>query len=238
MTETRNLGPGNMIKVYDNHSWKAGRVVKVLPRRLFVVKLMESLLQRKYHISVIRAQLFLHSERWLHNDQVGRDHFLKMGFWLKKKSHMENRFVESNAKTNAGYNEHEHDDNKLGTKYLKRKAGNEVPCGYQADILKTEDASQERSAVKRFRYEEALPVQENIECSVASSSSSNEVDYVLHSDKKNSKHELEISAYRSTMRAFYASGCLSWERETLLTNLRHELCISDDEHSSELSRLC
>ncbi|GLJ34980.1 hypothetical protein SUGI_0704140 [Cryptomeria japonica] len=154
MTKMRKLAPGHIIEVYDNHAWKAGRVVKVLRGRLFVVKLMESLLERKYHLSVIRAQLFWHRERWLHNDEVAQS---------------------------------------------------------------------------------ALPVQENIECSVASSSSSNE----LHSDKKNSKHELEMSAYRSTMRAFYAStGCLTWERETLLRNLRHELHISDDEHSSELSRLC
>ncbi|GLJ34985.1 hypothetical protein SUGI_0704160 [Cryptomeria japonica] len=233
MTEIRKLAPGHIIEVYDNHAWKAGRILRVLPGRLFVVKLMESLLERKYHLSVIRAQLF-----WHHNDEAGRDNFLKRGCWLKKKSDFENEFQEYNGKTNAGYNEDEHDDNKLGTKHLKRK-GSEVPCGYQADILKIEDASEERSADKKFRVAQtALPVQENIQCSVASSSSSNELDYVLHSDMKNSKHELEISAYRYTMRAFYASGCLTWGRETLLTNLRHELHISDDEHSSELSWLC
>ncbi|GLJ21965.1 hypothetical protein SUGI_0411360 [Cryptomeria japonica] len=157
MTETRKLGPGHMIEVYDNHSWKACTVLKVLPRRLFVIKLMESSLQRTYHLSVIRAQLFWHRERWLHNDEVAQS---------------------------------------------------------------------------------AFPTLENIRCCVATSSGHNELDYVFHSDKKNSEHELEISAYCSTMRAFYASGCLTWERESLLRNLRHELHISDDEHSSELSRLC
>ncbi|GLJ34979.1 hypothetical protein SUGI_0704130 [Cryptomeria japonica] len=289
-----SIAPIYMIEVYDNHSWKAGRVLKVLPGRLFVVKLMESLLERTYHLSVIRVQLFWESERWLHNNvEAGRDHFLKMGFWLKKKSHFENQFLEFNKKANAGFTEHEHDEpNKLGTKYLKRKAGNEVPCGYQADILKTEDASEERSAAKKFRYQElvaqsVLPVLKKVDpissrkkivreeylCMSPSTCSSNELDYVLYSDKKNSKqssneshfddpqspcecansrqndffpenevdcriHELEITAYRSTMRAFYASGCLTWGPETLLTDLRHELHISDDEHSSELSRLC
>ncbi|XP_057824352.2 uncharacterized protein LOC131036469 isoform X3 [Cryptomeria japonica] len=313
MTETRKLAPGHVIEVYDNHSWKVGRVLKALPGRLFVVKLMESLRQRTFHQSVIRARLFWENEGWLHNVEAARDHLLKMGFRHHNKSHFGNQFLELNAKTNAGYNEHEQVEdkyypNKLLTNNLKRKAGSQVQCAYQEDFLKTEAASQKR----KFRRQEvvaqsALPVlekvdplsshrkfvgekcvcmspnearinqlveeAESIQCSVASNSSSNELDYMLHSDNKNSKqsfseshfddaqsscgcpnirqnesfleneveckiHKLEIHAYRSTVRAFYASGCLTWGRETLLTNLRHELHISDEEHSSVLTQLC
>ncbi|KAG8381898.1 hypothetical protein BUALT_Bualt05G0020700 [Buddleja alternifolia] len=49
--------------------------------------------------------------------------------------------------------------------------------------------------------------------------------------------KLELSAYRRTLEALYASGPLSWEQETLLTNLRIMLHISNDEHLKELKHL-
>jgi hypothetical protein len=50
-------------------------------------------------------------------------------------------------------------------------------------------------------------------------------------------HGLELEAYRSTMRALYASGPLTWEQEALLTNLRLSLNISNEEHLLQLRRL-
>lgn len=50
-------------------------------------------------------------------------------------------------------------------------------------------------------------------------------------------HELELGAYNSTLRALYASGPLSWEQESLLTNLRVSLNISDEEHLFQLRHL-
>lgn len=50
-------------------------------------------------------------------------------------------------------------------------------------------------------------------------------------------HELELEAYQSTMRALYASGPLTWEQESLLTNLRLSLNISNEEHLLQLRRL-
>ncbi|EEF41383.1 uncharacterized protein LOC8274714 isoform X2 [Ricinus communis] len=50
-------------------------------------------------------------------------------------------------------------------------------------------------------------------------------------------HELEFQAYKSTVRALYASGPLSWEQESLLTNLRLSLHISDEEHLLQLKHL-
>ncbi|KAI3522735.1 hypothetical protein L1887_00768 [Cichorium endivia] len=50
-------------------------------------------------------------------------------------------------------------------------------------------------------------------------------------------HRLELHAYRSTLEALYASGPLSWEKEALLTNLRINLHISNDEHLTELRNL-
>ncbi|KAJ0971253.1 hypothetical protein J5N97_019212 [Dioscorea zingiberensis] len=47
-------------------------------------------------------------------------------------------------------------------------------------------------------------------------------------------HHQELVAYRYAMTALHASGPLSWEDETSLTNLRLALHISNDEHLSEL----
>ncbi|KAF8388143.1 hypothetical protein HHK36_026809 [Tetracentron sinense] len=50
-------------------------------------------------------------------------------------------------------------------------------------------------------------------------------------------HKLELHAYKSTMQALYASGQLSWEQESLLTNLRISLHISNEEHLLQLRHL-
>ncbi|XP_057968204.1 uncharacterized protein LOC131157822 [Malania oleifera] len=50
-------------------------------------------------------------------------------------------------------------------------------------------------------------------------------------------HRLELHAYHCTMVALHALGPLSWEQETLVTNLRLSLHISNDEHLMELRNL-
>lgn len=50
-------------------------------------------------------------------------------------------------------------------------------------------------------------------------------------------HLLELHAYRATLLALYACGSISWEQESLLTNLRLTLNISTDEHLAELRNL-
>ena len=56
-------------------------------------------------------------------------------------------------------------------------------------------------------------------------------------DKVVDIHELELRAYKSTVEALYASGPLTWEQESLLTNLRLSLNISDEEHLLQLRHL-
>ncbi|KAL8152558.1 hypothetical protein V2J09_010318 [Rumex salicifolius] len=50
-------------------------------------------------------------------------------------------------------------------------------------------------------------------------------------------HRVELHAYRTTIVALHASGPLSWEQETLLTNLRDSLHITNDEHLMEIRNL-
>ncbi|XP_028787429.1 protein EMSY-LIKE 3-like isoform X2 [Neltuma alba] len=51
-------------------------------------------------------------------------------------------------------------------------------------------------------------------------------------------HQLEQEAYSSVLRAFKAqSDALTWEKEGLITELRKELRVSDDEHRELLTRV-
>ncbi|GLJ34815.1 hypothetical protein SUGI_0701120 [Cryptomeria japonica] len=160
MTETRKLGPGDLIEVYDNHSWREGRVIKALPSRLFVVKLMEPLRQRSFHQSVIRPRLFWENDSWLHHVEVGRDHLARMKFQVQKELHIGCQFQEQNVKRNTACQEYEqvvaeYHLHKLISKNAKRKPGSCMQSAYEGD-LKTEAAPQKRRLIQKFRDQEAV----------------------------------------------------------------------------------
>ncbi|CAL5091089.1 unnamed protein product [Urochloa decumbens] len=67
--------------------------------------------------------------------------------------------------------------------------------------------------------------------------SAQENNDVYGSDLHMNVHELELQAYQSTIRAFHAAGPLTWEQESLLTNLRLSLNISNEEHLLQLRHL-
>ncbi|XP_050223004.1 protein EMSY-LIKE 3 isoform X2 [Mercurialis annua] len=60
----------------------------------------------------------------------------------------------------------------------------------------------------------------------------------LHNDMETQIHNIEQEAYTSVLRAFIAqSDALTWEKESLITELRKELRVSDEEHREHLSRV-
>ncbi|XP_010670685.2 uncharacterized protein LOC104887681 isoform X1 [Beta vulgaris subsp. vulgaris] len=59
----------------------------------------------------------------------------------------------------------------------------------------------------------------------------------LERDDALQTHELDLYGYRCVLESLYASGPLSWQQETALTNLRLKLYVSNDEHLTELRRL-
>ncbi|GAV63945.1 LOW QUALITY PROTEIN: ENT domain-containing protein [Cephalotus follicularis] len=60
----------------------------------------------------------------------------------------------------------------------------------------------------------------------------------MHSDMEAQIHQLEQEAYCSVLRAFKAqSDAITWEKEGLITELRKELRVSDDEHRELLTRV-
>ncbi|KAM7261571.1 hypothetical protein ACFE04_020648 [Oxalis oulophora] len=60
----------------------------------------------------------------------------------------------------------------------------------------------------------------------------------VHTNIEAEIHRIEQEAYCSVLRAFKAqSDTISWEKESLITELRKELQVSDDEHRELLSRV-
>ncbi|XAR68580.1 hypothetical protein NMG60_11003758 [Bertholletia excelsa] len=60
----------------------------------------------------------------------------------------------------------------------------------------------------------------------------------MYNDMESEIHQLEQEAYCSILRAFKAqSDALTWEKEGLITELRKELRVSDDEHRELLTRV-
>eukprot|EP00262_Sarcandra_glabra_P018325 TRINITY_DN6525_c0_g2_i3.p1 TRINITY_DN6525_c0_g2~~TRINITY_DN6525_c0_g2_i3.p1 ORF type:complete len:492 (-),score=101.04 TRINITY_DN6525_c0_g2_i3:268-1743(-) len=60
----------------------------------------------------------------------------------------------------------------------------------------------------------------------------------IHTDMETQIHQLEQEAYSSVLRAFKAqSDAITWEKESLITELRKELRVSDEEHRELLGRV-
>ncbi|KAF2317645.1 hypothetical protein GH714_039471 [Hevea brasiliensis] len=60
----------------------------------------------------------------------------------------------------------------------------------------------------------------------------------VHGDMETQIHNIEQEAYTSVLRAFKAqSDAITWEKESLITELRKELRVSDEEHRELLSRV-
>ncbi|KAJ4724149.1 Protein EMSY-LIKE 3 [Melia azedarach] len=60
----------------------------------------------------------------------------------------------------------------------------------------------------------------------------------MHNDMETQIHNIEQEAYSSVLRAFKAqSDAITWEKESLITELRKELRVSDEEHRELLSRV-
>lgn len=316
---------GDTIEVYDHHSWKIGKIVKVLPGNFFIVKLLESLRERTCHQSNLRPRLSWQDGKWLRAQQASRNHSVHLetaqgrvscaavsqeshaGFQLQDLKVQMGAGNKKNGQTETDFYLRKPLISCVSLKATKRKSGIQMQSAYKEEF-NVEAAPQKRRAIQKSRNQEAVgessyPVLEKVDtfpfprkhvgeecvcmssfedrlnrsiedaesshCSVTSSNSSYMSNDILCSNQKrptrpvvNSSfddamsscefpnrgqdkssteekgaaklHKLELRAYRSSMRALYASGHITWEQETLLTNLRLSLHISNDEHLFEL----
>ncbi|CDP04795.1 unnamed protein product [Coffea canephora] len=148
-----------------------------------------------------------------------------------------------------GYNEpkRENLDGAAGS-YLARslESRDSESSDFDSDASSVGSCSVNSERQKRFPYRLAqIPFQvTDSVCSDAESfcgstdkEESCSLSLPLEEEVATSIHNLELHAYRCTLEALHASGPLSWDQETLLTNLRMMLHISNDEHLMELRNL-
>ncbi|XP_068490232.1 protein EMSY-LIKE 3 isoform X3 [Phaseolus vulgaris] len=86
----------------------------------------------------------------------------------------------------------------------------------------------------RFHYPDHVAVTGNGRSAIMGSGSFPRI----HNDMEAQIHNIEQEAYTSVLRAFKAqSDAVTWEKESLITELRKELRVSDEEHRELLSRV-
>ncbi|KAJ6797821.1 Uncharacterized protein M6B38_214540 [Iris pallida] len=284
---------GDGVEVFDIHSWRVGKIAKVLGNKLYIVRLCGSVQIKKFHISDLRIRQAWHDNRWimlgkgngneqLHGSSKGVAYLGSESDNVKiEEAHTVCRYeqdkvqkppsrrtvkksvaaygsslrggtvVEANKKRKLTSEAHEIQQPTTKT-LLSRKV--DVSSPLSKDVLR-----------KNCTHPSSIPlVEESTECSVASCSGNGVVEHTNQSSRKLPRavadshfgdtssrcpsesgrvcpsvdiHELELHAYKTTMQALFASGPLSWEQESLLTNLRLSLHISNEEHLHQLRSL-
>lgn len=319
---------GDIVEVFDLHSWRAGKVVKVLRNNYFVIRLYGSIQHKEFQISSLRVRQAWHNNHWVMIGQLSEEkqldygntnsssrYKIHMGYGAQGGSHEEACSRERNewvpvgkffpartVKKNNNSQCNSFPDYAVRITGKKRKAASEVgnchqltkrsrPKKVDAISFPEDKAGEEciltstKERTPKFSMDlgklktkdhtmhslSLQVIEENNECSVASCSGNSLTEYSVHGTRKSSRemghsfsddakslspsksekrrscisedelaayvHELELHAYQSTMRALYASGPLSWELESLLTNLRLFLHISIEEHLLQLRHL-
>lgn len=213
---------GDVTEVLDHNTWKLGKIAKIVKNDYFVIRLADCIQLKEFHISSLRVPQ-PHDAPTPHTKQFPAS---------DNKVTRRGKQLPADALRRSG---------------KKRKSSEVVDFSPQP--------SQRRLMVVR---------EEAAECSVASCSAANDDVGVSCSVGRGDAmsrvvaaspraawsssdsdggpagvdvHELELEAYRSTVRALHASGPLTWEQESLLTNLRLSLNISNEEHLLQLRRL-
>lgn len=291
---------GDIVEVFDLHSWRRGKIMKVLQDDCFVVRIIGAIQLKEFHVSNIRAQQALHHDQWVMTNKVsGKKQIDNHYPHLRSKhpTHLDNRadiipcegaFSEEkigqdcdatlkNHDTVRGMSKKRRETMELdGSRQRTKRAltekvnvvpssrpmvGSHLPIKYRVAKLIEMDVENGNTKYHDMHSTSAsLPIiEENNECSVASCSSNNLPKCSSRKAKKHSReissslfdgypsipgeklatnlHELELHAYQSTLQALHASGPLSWEQESLLTNLRQSLHITNEEHLLHLRYL-
>ncbi|CAN1270866.1 hypothetical protein LINPERPRIM_LOCUS14020 [Linum perenne] len=231
----------------------------------FVVKLSGSIQLKEFHVSDMRVQQVWHKNKWFligkdaqsrPNDgdelasrkptvqPVGRRPRVSCS---KVK---ENKFIEQENKMSR---QHERSSKDL---VIRMTGFNQRPIEHNNVVhdveearsphlfdVATEECSVASCSSNDFAYSRDHDFHRS--SSAVSENSDAESSFPSLSARKQSSgqnldadvHALEFHAYKSTVKALYASGPLSWEQELLLSNLRHSLHISDEEHLLQLRHL-
>lgn len=251
---------GDVAEVFDSQCWRVAKVAKVLRNKRLVVKFFGSIQLKEFHVSNLRIRQVWRENKWsdfvkiqTHKQEVNSSRQESSGFGLGCRAPLE---AICERTTNPGA---EGCNKPLIMRHsLCRQVGNStslqvVDNNVKADKETTNDSMQDSnecsvaSCSLNETAEWTTGVSHRIDENVSHGSDA-ESAFPTVSSKRNKVsspghklevdiHNLELQAYKSTVQALYASGPLSWEQESLLTNLRLSLHISNDEHLHQLRHL-
>ncbi|KQK12708.1 uncharacterized protein LOC100837427 [Brachypodium distachyon] len=258
---------GDVTEVLDQNTWKLGKIAKMLKNNYFVIRLADCIQLKEFHITSLRVPLqddpptaapygkqFPASDKaarrgkQLPADLLGRssgNKKRKSAAALDSPQPVQRRRLISHAhKTAAAMADH----HPLQQRYLQVRDEAEAECSVascSADSVAAAEELRFGNGCCSVGRGDAMSAAAGAGLPCASSGST-EDDGVLSDGSQDASggsgggvdvHELELEAYRSTVRALHASGPLTWEQESLLTNLRLSLNISNEEHLLQLRRL-
>lgn len=251
---------GDVTEVLDRNTWKLGKILKMLKNNYFVIRLADCIQLKEFHISSLRIP------RGLEAPQSKPFHAADKATGRGKRRPADGALPGTRAAQQMGHRT-TYDLGSSGKKRKAAADASRHPRRAAAHPRNAVAASNLNGGMTDSYLQSSSQAIEDAECSVASCSVNDlcrlgnggnakrrlAAAGCLPDDAMSAcpctpgddeeeepaagVHGLELEAYRSTMRALYASGPLTWEQEALLTNLRLSLNISNEEHLLQLRRL-
>ncbi|KAL5209478.1 hypothetical protein ABZP36_005101 [Zizania latifolia] len=239
---------GDVTEVLDHNTWKLGKIARMLTNNYFVIRLADCIQLKEFHISSLRVPAAPHSRRFSVADKKSEAMNLETKLGprgqipydaLPRRSIKKRK---ARADTSVHPRKRTQPENATracvldGSSFQYRSPQfirEENECSVAScsinDPENFANARERRSVGCPDDAMSACPCTSGMEAAAAADDDDDEPAVGVH--------ELELEAYQLTMRALYASGPLTWEQESLLTNLRLSLNISNDQHLRQLRHL-
>ncbi|KAI3967398.1 hypothetical protein MKW92_005186 [Papaver armeniacum] len=240
---------GDVFEVFDLSCWKVGKIAKVMNGNRVVIRLVGSIQLKEFHDSNLRVRQTWQNGEWVAAVKGGRE----------RRDDNNDTLPKCSSLTQGLGKDGEHQE-KFKNLQLMKKSKRNVDLHFESAFNDeiTEIGGRKRKALVKLKWVRtatilcipfSMPVmvvtEDSNECSVASCSSNYLPDYKPRSWEISSKNGDSscfddvgsLHAYKSTVQALYASGPLSWEQESLLTNLRLSLNITNEDHLRLLRQL-
>ncbi|MFS7916948.1 putative ENT domain, Agenet domain, plant type, ENT domain-like superfamily [Helianthus anomalus] len=244
--------PGDVAEVFHNLSWKMAIVLTDIGLDQFIVRLVGSLHEFEVTKSELRVRQSYQNGQWIVTGKVPGDHKEANGLERLKygtqDNHrlLESRVVSSKTRKLASPCCDSQDEMK------KKRAPKLTMCGKEGRRALVQGTSPEKvddveSSSGSCSVNGYKPLETSHRSGFCIEDHESDAESVCqcgyHEESGDNKavadeiHRLELDAYRYTMVSLHASGPLNWEKETMVTNLRISLHISNDEHLIMLKNL-
>ncbi|CAL4936448.1 unnamed protein product [Urochloa decumbens] len=241
---------GDITEVLDRNTWKLGKILKMLKNNYFVIRLADCIQLKEFHISSLRIPHTPEAPQSrpfpAAHKATGRGKLQPADCALPRSRAAQQMGSSGNKKRKAAADASHHPSKRahprnvavasMADSYLhsSSQAIEDAECSV-ASCSVNDPCLLDNGGIGNGRRRRpgagCLPDDAMSACPCTSGDGEEEDDGAVD------VHGLELEAYRSTMRALYASGPLTWEQEALLTNLRLSLNISNEEHLLQLRRL-